>query len=289
MAKNNNEALVLAQKLVKILSGGNAEEKEAPMPASADVDEMEKDALLEVAEAHGISVDGKKTIAIKALITTAAKIVEGDTDDLEKDEVSNLCEAVGVPFKKQATAVIALSEYFDASTDSEDGKTDKDEDEDAEDDDEPKIKKKVKAKDDDEDAETEDDGDDDEPKVKKTSKKSADEDDEEDSDKEKDADEEGDEDDDVPEKVKAKRLAAYNKVAKKPAKSYADIVKLMVDEDGDKVEWGKAYGKGENAYCCGIVLKDIKLDGEEVGKCLVTGKCFKQDDDGDLVEVEEEE
>lgn len=312
MAKNNGEALKLAQQLVKILSadGGSG----VQMPKPDDVEDLSKEQVSEIAEAFSISIEGKKTSAAKALIATAANIVAGETDELEDDEVTALCEATGVtPKKKTAATVEALKDYFDSVQDSEDGeaegdddddeKEDSDDDDDKEssdddddDDDKPKGKKGKKSKDDDADEDEDDedsdsDDDEDEKPKKKTKKDDDDEDGDDDesdsSDDDGDEDEDEDEDEDGPdEKEQAKRVKAFNKVAKKKVKDYAALKKLLVDNDGDDAEWAEPYVKGEEAFCCGLPLATIKKDGKKLGKCQVTGKLFKQDKDGALVEVD---
>jgi hypothetical protein len=327
MAQNNSEALKLAKQLVTILSKGA--DTAAKMPAPDAIEDMDKAQIAEVAEAFGISTDGKKAAAIKALVTTAANIVAGETDELEKDEVTELCEAVGVaPSKKLDATVEALSEYFDSTKDSEDGDEssdedgdDEDEDSDEDDEDEkPKGKKSKKSDDEDEDEDSDDDDDsdddkdsddddkdedededsddddddDDKPAKGKKSKKSDDDDEDSDSDDDDGEDSDDDDDDDaesddeVDEKEQAKRVKAYNKAAKKPVKNYAALVKLMTDEEGEAAEWAEPYVKGEEAFCCGLPLKAVKEGKKKFGVCQVTGKKFEQDEDGALVEVEED-
>jgi len=273
MAKNIiSEAVKLAKKLVEILSQGA--DSGVQMPAPDDVAELEKNQVTEIATAFGIEIEGKKLSEVRALLKTSAQIVADDVEDLEEDEVNALCEAVGVsPSKKLTATITALSEYFDSAKDTEDGE-EADADADGDDDDE-KPKKGKKEKD-------EDDGDDDDDEKPKKGKKAKDDDDDDDT-----GDADGD--DEVSDADKAKRLKAYNKVAEKPLKDYAALQKKMTDEEGDAVEWGKAYVKGEEAYCCGLTLETVKKDGKKFGKCQVTGKMFKQDEDGDLVEVEDED
>lgn len=320
MAKNNGEALKLAKQLVTILSKGA--DTGVQMPAPDAIEDMDKAAIAEVAEAFGISTDGAKASDVKALVTTAANIVAGETEDLEKDEVTALCEAVGVaPSKKLAATVEALKEYFDSGTDSEDGEADEDEDEDEDSDDDDdedekpaKGKKSKKSEDEDEDSDDDDSDDDDDEDDKKKSKKSdddvddddddSDDDDDEDEkpkkgkkskdsdeDEDEDEDEDGDEDEDEDgpsEKDQEKRVKAFNKVAKKKVKDYAALKKLLADEEGDISEWGEPYVKGEEAFCCGLPLKAVKEGKKKFGVCQVTGKKFKQDEEGALVEVEED-
>jgi hypothetical protein len=284
MAKDkNSEALELAQKLVKVLKGAS-EKESVKMPEPDDVADLSKEAVAQIAEGFGISTeDGPK--ALRSLIKTASQIVAGETDDLEDDEVTALCEATGVtPKKKQAQTITALSEYFDAAKDTEDGdssSSEEEEDEEAE----AKPSKKSSKKDEDEEEEENEDEEAEAKPSKKSSKKDKDE--EEDEDGEEEVKPKKAKGEVVDEKEQAKRVKAFNKVADEEVEDYDALKELLTDDDGKVAKWGEAYVKDEEGYCCGLPLQEAKLNKEDVGKCQITGKFFKQDDDtAELVEVE---
>lgn len=264
MAKDQNkEAITLLEKVIVLLGGGK--NSEVKMPKPDDVEGMEPEDVTSTCEAFGIETDGRKVKVQRALLLTAANIVDGETDDLDEDDVTALCEATGVaPKKKVAATVIALSEYFDSAGDNADG--DGDGDGDGDDDDTDKKKKK-KEKDDDDG-----DGDDDTDNKKKKN----------------------DDDDEPSEKEQAKRLAAYNEVAEKEASSYEKLMARIHKQDED-AEWGVPYvvktGDGDDdytAFCCGLELDPVKKGKKTFGKCQVTGKIFEQSEDGKLTEVEDD-
>lgn len=295
---NTAKVVKLLKQAIELLS--DEEGTEVSMPEPKAVKKLDKAGLLEVAEAFGIDVEGKKEVAIRALVMTASQIVhEEDTDELEKTEVNALCAAVGLsPSKKLEATLEGLKEYFDAAADSEDG-DESEEEEESEDEEEESEEEEEESEDEEEEEEEEEDS----PKKKKKKTDDEEEEEEEEEDEEESEDEEEEEEEEsededeeeeseeeeeeeVSPKEQKKRLAAYNKVAKKPLKNYAALAKLLVDEDDNAVAWGEAYVKGDEAFCCGLPLKDVKVGGKQMGKCVVTGKIFYQDKKGDLVEHE---
>jgi hypothetical protein len=339
MSQNNTkQAVELLKKALALLGEGDSESAAVEMPSVKSVAKLDLAALKAVAASFSIEVDGLKEKAIRALITTAATVVEeGAEGEYTPEEVAALCSAVGLTVVKKAAAnVTALAEYFETAKDAEDtdGEEDADEDSDEEeesDDDEdekPKAKSKKAAADDDEDEDADEDDEEEAPAAKKKGKKSADDEeededeDDEDEDEDKSDDDDDDEEDEKPAKKKkakadadededeeeesedsdeeeesdddeeeevspkeqAKRVAAYNKAKPaKLAKTYADVVKAL---KGNK--WGEAYAVGDDGYCCGFPLKSAKVGKTPVGKCVVTGKTFAQNEDGELVEFSEE-
>lgn len=280
---------------LKKLNGANDDGTEAlTLPEPDEVASLSKEDVLALATQLGIDSEGVKPSALKALIATAAGIVH-EADDLEDDAVEALAEACGLPTAgKPAKVLAAVKAFLEAEKDEEAEESDADSDDDnsgeeSDDDEKPKKGKKSAKSDDDDDDSSESndddsgdsdddsgDSDDDDEKPKK-GKKKADDDDDADSD---------DGEEEVSDKEKKLRLAAYNKHAKKPAKSYEAMLASFTDDDGDAHGWGEPYSKDDNGMCCGFPLKDSKHDGEPAGKCRVTGKLFVQNDEGALVEVE---
>jgi hypothetical protein len=314
---NTKQAVELLKKAIALLGEGDGANAAVEMPAVKAVAKLDLAALKAVAASFSIEVDGLKEKAIRALITTAATVVEeGAEGEYSPEEVASLCSAVGLTVVKKAAAnVTALAEYFESAKDAEDTDGEEDADEDAEeesDEDEDgeeakPVKKGKKPADDDEEEEADedeeeaddsddddeeeesDDDEDEKPAKKKKAKAAADEDEEEeeadDEEEESDEDEsEEEEEEEVSPKEQAKRVAAYNKAKPaKLAKTYADVVKAL---KGNK--WGEAYAVGEDGYCCGFPLKSAKVGKTPVGKCVVTGKTFAQNEDGELVEFSED-
>lgn len=264
------------------------------IPAPDEVADLSQDDVSKLATQLGIETDGVKPKALRALIATAASIVADETEELEEDAVNALAEACGIATGKLAKTLAALKKYLDAAKDTEAESDDDDEKEEESEDEEESEES--------EEEESEDDEDEDEKPAKKgKAKAKADEDEEEESsdddddekeeeDDEKEESEDDDESEDEAPEFTAKNLAAYNKVAKKPAKNVEALAKILTDDEGTVHAWGEAYVKGDTAYCCGLPLKDVKVtvDGEKIegGKCIVTGKVFTQDEDGNLTEVE---
>lgn len=307
----------LDERLTKLEAGG-ATEAAAPdavsIPTPDDVASLDKKAAAALAVQLGIDTDGVNPKVLKSLLATAAAIHHDEgVEDLDEDAVNALAEALGLTASaKTAKTIAALKKYLEAAKDTEaDSGNEDSEDEDEsdsedeeEEEDEKPAKKKKKAADDDEDEEesededeeeeeeeeSDDEDEDEDEKPAKKKKKAAD-DDDEDEDEEESEDEESDEESEDAPVFTAKHVAAYNKAnPKKPVKNAAALAKACTDDEGTVHAWGTAYVKGDTAYCCGLPLKDTKavVDGEkiEVGKCLASGKLFKQDDDGELVEVE---
>lgn len=242
------------------------------IPASADVADMEKADAITLATQLGIETEGVKLSALKALLTTAAAIHhDEDVDDLEEDAVNALAEACGIGTGKLAKTLAALKKYLEAAKDTEAEDTEEAEET--------------------EEEETEEEEEEAKPAKKKAKKPAAEEEEEEEA---EEKEEEAEEEEEVV--ITAKHLVAYNKIAKKKC---ADIkaLKALLTDDADVLHaWGTAYVKGEDstAYCCGLPLKDstATVDGEEVevGKCIITKKLFKQDEDTQqLVEVTADE
>lgn len=292
MANKTKQAVELLKKALALLAGSGDEAEAPKVPSVKEINALEPEELADLASKLGIKA--KKP---KLLLILASQIVAGEADDASEEELAALCKATGVSEGDDTEETIkALSEFFASGTSAEGGDSDDDADEkpakkakkvvsDDDDDDGEEVpvkKKKVVADDDDED------GEDEAPKKKK--KPSDDDDDDSgDDDEPKKKSDDDDDDDDAEEPPKAaKWLAAHNKVAKKPAKNWAALKELLTDDEGNVAAWGAAYVKGENAWCCGIKCKDVQLDGEEVAKCLVTGKMFKPTDAGELEEVTED-
>lgn len=303
MSKVNIETLIeQTEELLKGLKalGGSADEGSdaVSIPTPDDLGELDKAGIVKLAAQLGIGTEEVPTKSLKAMLATASAIVHDEgVEDLDEDAVTTLAEAVGLSTTgKQAKILAALKKYLEAEKDSEDADADDEKEsdsDDADDEDEKPAKKKKKVADEDEDEKESDDSDeseedDEDEKPAKKKKKAADDDD--DDEKESDESDDDDEEEVSPKEQKA-RLAAYNKHAKKPAKTYDELLKRIVDGDGDPVKWGVPYVKGDTAYCCGLPLKDVKVgedEDEEAGKCLVTGKLFVQNEDGELVEREED-
>jgi hypothetical protein len=247
-------------------------------PELTEINAMKLPALIAVGENIELDLEDKKLGEARKLVATARAIaLDEDVDDLDEDDVNALAEALDIePASKLSKTIAALAEFFS------------DEGAEAE---EEKPKKKGKKV-------VEEESDEDEPKSKKKKAKAdADEDDGVDREEkagEVDLDEE-DEDD------MRERLEAYNEaqddeekqieIPKKGGKvlqeAYRKLVQELVDSDGDVAEWGEPYARNDQAWCCGMPLVEATVKGieEDCGKCQVTGKIFKTDSEGDLVEV----
>lgn len=286
MAKPNKVVELLKQAIALLTAGGDSAEPK--IPSVKAINALEPEELADLASSLGI-----KSKKPKLLLILASQIVSGEADDATDEELAALCKATGVSEGDDTEETIkALSEFFAGGAEEASG------DDSGDDDDEKPVKKakKVVSEDDDEDekpakkkkADADADGDDDEDE-KPVKKKVVSDEDDDDADekpsKKKVADSDDSDDDDAEPPKAAKWLAAHNKVAKKPAKNWAALKELLTDDEGNVAKWGVAYVKGENAWCCGVKCKDVQHDGEEVAKCLVTGKLFKPTDEGELEEV----
>ena len=224
----------------------SSEEEALELPSKEDLDEMDKASLIKLAEKLELDVAGLKEARIKELFSTLIDVLSEEAADA--DDVNALASAFGLkPAKKQKETEAGIREFIENLGG-------------------------------------------DEAEAEAEEGKDSDEDSDEDSEKEesKDADEDESEEseaEEVDEEEQEKRLEAYNKAAKKPLKKYADLVKLLGDN-----EWGTVYmgGKDEDeAYCCGLPLKEEEeVDGKSHGSCAVSGKHFLIDGEGNIEEYE---
>lgn len=242
------------------LAGASAPAEAAAEPKSVptikELKALDDAGVLEAATELGIKV--KKAATARALLTTAALVVaEKPIDD--DDDLTTLANAIGLDVEEKDAdeTTEALKEYFSggaAEAPTEEETPEEEEDETPA----PKAKGKKHVVADDEDDENAAAGE----------------------------EELSDED----------KLKAYNAVfKKKPLKKYAQLEELLTDKDGTVAEWGTPYTKlsdpdddesEEVAYCCGAPLEDVE-DHEDHGKCRITGKFFKQNRQGALVECED--
>lgn len=239
----------------------STEVETAELPDLETIQEMSKEDLSELASKLNIEVEGRKASEVRALLETVHHVVSGNTDELEEDAVNALAEAISIePAKKVAATIEKLQEYFTKDDDST-GDTDEPEEGDE------KPAKKGTAKDEEE-----------APALPKCVLKAKLPD--EDEMKERlEAHNEAQEDEDAKIEFDADDSDAVEA-------AYRKLLALMVDDDGALAEWGAVYVQNEAAACCGLPCADTELKGNdrEFAKCLVTGKLFYQNDDGDLVE-----
>lgn len=255
-----------------------AEATPAPAFVSAEeVDALSKDDVKALAEHLGFDVAEHKVSALRAFVKTAMTLADEDTaEEAEEADVVALADALGISYSKPSKAVAAVQKYLASVKDAEPT-------EEAEEEAAPVEEEESEAAE-----ETEAEEDEEETPKKGKGKKKASDDDEEDAapaEEEEGEEEEADDDSDGPDAAEqAKRLKAYNAKAKKPLKTYAQLAERMTDDaTGEAAEWGAPYTKGDVAYCCGLPLVDVKIKGKDCGKCVITGKVFTQNDDGELV------
>ena len=290
----NAKLVSLLTSALALAKGGEKEAVE--IPSVKAISKMKEEPLTELADQLGISTEDVDTDDLRTLVTTAVNIINGDTDDLDSDDVSSLCANVGVkPEKKQAATIEKLSAYFEADKDAEAEESEEEESEEETEDEEETESEEEEETEESEEEETEEEEDEDEKPAKKKGKKSSDDDEEEaeeeeeseeteeeeEETEEEDSDEEAEEEE--AEELTDKHVKLFNKKAKKPVKGVKELTKMMTDDEGNVAGWGEPYVKGDNAYCCGLLLKDAKKGKKSGGICQITGKFFYQDSEGNLV------
>ncbi len=250
-------------------SGGS---ETVTLPESLDeLAELSKEDTLALAGSLHLDIEDLKLSAVKALLATAHKVVNKETDDLDEDEVQELATSVGILLKKKDTEALVeeLQEFFETE-DQGNVRDVGDAKEEEEDDDDNNEKTKASDEDDENDADGVD-----RVGIAKKAK--------------------------LPKlEVMESRLKLYNKhydeseeaeeiKEKSTELSYRKLLALMINSDGEVVQWGTPYIANNNAMCCGLQLKELKnKGGAPRGQCLVTEKVFDLDvDDSSFEEVEE--
>lgn len=291
------------------------ETPEEDFPSRKEIAKMKLKQLKQLAEALELEVDDDADEdALRPMLDVLAAINEEDTDELEAEAVNALATAAGLePSKKIEKTLAAIADKF--NSDSADGATS---DDDAEEEEEKPKKKAASADDDDDDS-----GDDEDEKPAKKKKASDDDDDEDDAEEEEDEkpakkkkssdddDEEassGPDEDTVDEAVAGAelpdsedmvaRLEEFNKAADEDSQiefdednaksvktAYKSLLRLLVSDEGALAEWGSAYIRAGEGYCCGLPLEEhtIKGDKRQLGKCAVTSTVFYLNDEDELV------
>lgn len=290
---------------------GAVKELASSVGLSSDKTKMLRKHLTVIAQVGADSTDDLELADVQAVLTSLG--IE-PSKKLQSciDQVKNYFEADGgaeKPAEKESADEDSEEEEADEEAkesteedDEEDEEEEEEEEEETEEEEEEeetppvKGKKSVPSKSA-EDDEEEDDEEDEEDEEEEEEEEEEDEDEDEDED---DEDSEEESASDVVAKVKKfpkdsvmkSRLDAYNAATKSKIKIGKDLkaaYKLLLEKmvsKGQVIEWGEPYINGSEGCCCGLPLKDVKVGGKEAGKCLVTGKVFVQDEDGDLVEME---
>lgn len=301
MGQNNvTEAIELLKQSIALLEQDTTGGEKVSLPEASDIETLDKTEMLDMAKALGLDIDGRKASEVRAALTTAANLVHDQDTVPDKEELASLCELVGIaPSKKAVDTATSLREYFDAGSDDAPAAPAKKTKAADDDDEKPAKKVKAAAEDDDDDekpakrvkaAKDDDDDDDADAKPAKKVKAAKDDDDDEDEKPAKSKKAAKDDDDDDEPANAAKLIKLYNKAASEDndaVETWAELKEKLTDNDGDVAEWGVAYAKGEEAYCCGLPLKPVKGEDDQ-GKCAVTGKIWTQNKQGKLVEVEAE-
>jgi outer membrane biosynthesis protein TonB len=316
----------------RLAAGGEGDGgEETEFPTVEQIDEMDEEAINELAEKVGFDTDENDTKTLKKFLKTVNYAMTG-SDELDAKQLKDVLAALGLKAVKDNDANIeTLNNYLneDGSEESEDEEDsdeeeseeesedeseeeeseDEDADEESEDEEEeekPKAKKKKKADDDDED-EAEEESEESDEEESEDEEEADDESEEEESEDEDESEESESEVDAAAvakaaklpkEEIMVKRLAAFNKVAGKKAidvkksggtqKAYRKLLELLVDDGGELADWGAAYVKDGEGWCCGVKMKDHKIKGDkqDYGKCVVSGKLFFINDESEFEEKE---
>jgi hypothetical protein len=98
-------------------------EEGADYPSADEIEELDKDALNELAGNINIEVKGKKLSEIRAILLTVRKIIDDD-DSITKEEANAVALAAGVaPSKKVEATIEALKEFLSDDEDEDEAET----------------------------------------------------------------------------------------------------------------------------------------------------------------------
>lgn len=259
--------------------------------AADEKDSLELAAVQLTQKALGIEPAKKLAKGIESIASyiEASKAEETEeTDETETDDADADSDEEGTDDDSDAEE----KEEADEDDEEEGDDESEDEDEDAEgdaDDESGEDAEDSEDEDSDEDGGDDEEASDDDSEGDDEGEDGDDESEDEDAEGDEDSDEEEEESEDEAEEVDAatqkKRLDAFNKVAKKKLKKYTDLEAALTDDEGNVAEWGAAYVKNEEGYCCGMPIEETKIKGEkrQTGKCAVTGKAFVVNKKGQFV------
>jgi hypothetical protein len=241
--------------------------EEVDFPSADKIAKLKGPKLQALAKQINLDTEGMNEKKLRALLTTVANVAADETDDLEEAEVTALCKALSLtPKKKLAQNIEQLKEYFSGGEEeAEEEESEKEESEESE---------SEEAEESESETESEEEGVEDDVDRAEVAKSA-----------------------DLPDTETMKeQLEAYNEAAPeddqievetgKTKAAYRKLLEQMVDSNGDIAEWGEPYVKNGEVCCCGLGLDEYIVKGEKgnFGKCLVTGKIFKVEEDGEASE-----
>ena len=283
-------------------AAAEAETTEANIPTSEEFAAYDKAAVKALAEKFGVTSD--KFSALKSLVGTLVSVA--NDEEVEVDALNAAAEAIGVtPDKKAAKTTAALKKWLSSLAEESESEESEETEEASE---EEEAEEAEESEEDSEEETAEEEESDDDSDTEEETEEASDDDDAETEDSDADAEEseddsedeaEGDdvdraaiarkfkdfpEEEDMQERVDAYEEAADKKLAGKLLKDkYRSLVAELVATDETVSDWGVAYARDGQGFCCGLPLEDHEVEGvdQPTGKCAITGKVFVLNEDGD--------
>lgn len=294
MSKVINIIDEIEAKLTELRNAVGADTPEVP----TDVSSLDDAAVTELAEWMGIDVadSGLSIKKLKPILQAACDAFhEGEPNAAKLAKFASLVgiEAEADDMAEAVSAYLKSSDEEDEEgeeeeSDDEEESEDEEEDEEESEDEESEDEEEDEEESEDEESEEEDeDGEDEDEEESEEEEEGEDEEEEGEEEEGEDEEEEEEEEEEIDpdEVISDDQLAAFNAAAKKPLKGKSakeKLIALLTDDEDELAEWGVAYAKKGEGYCCGLPLI---ASTENRGKCAVTGVEWEFDGEAGFKKV----